>query len=161
LSDELLTNNEDQNRCFVDRYCTKPTHSNLSKDHFPTLLNEPAGRVATIVTAHIIDLVVHAWEDPSAEVAAVQAQIVEPFFHPSIRNPTSRIQTAMTNVLFHWLTSYPEDEQMDILRRLSSESVRLHHNDRQGISESHWTWGSVLERREGLSENPVHKLTHP
>jgi hypothetical protein len=37
-----------------DPYCTDPTHSMLSKDHFSNILNSCAGRVAATVLQYIV-----------------------------------------------------------------------------------------------------------
>ena len=38
-----------------------PTHSDIAKDHFDDMLNEPAGKVAQVVVRECVTRVVEAW----------------------------------------------------------------------------------------------------
>ncbi|KAG8878988.1 hypothetical protein FRB97_002036 [Tulasnella sp. 331] len=144
-SDRLISKDEDQQRCFKDPHCSDPTHSWLSKDHFRTLLNEPAGRVATEITAHTIEIVVNAWENQFVDVDLVAEEVLEPLFHPSLpylRNGEfTPIQITMMNTVIAWLESYPLHEQLDILDRLTLQSVLEHRNERSNdLHDKLWVW---------------------
>lgn len=47
---------------WTDPYCSDPTHSLLSKDHFSNILNEPAGQVASVILQYVAPRVIYAWE---------------------------------------------------------------------------------------------------
>lgn len=71
---------------WTDPYCTDPTHSLLSKDHFSNVLNEPAGQVATAILQYVAPRVVYAWDHPDVPVDEVLNDVVRVFHHPALRD---------------------------------------------------------------------------
>src|ERR1700760_1608601 len=69
-----------------DMYCSDPTHSMLSKDHFSNYLNEPAGLVASEVLKYVVPRVVHAWEHPGVPVDEILHDVLRVFHHPALRD---------------------------------------------------------------------------
>jgi hypothetical protein len=77
----------------------------LSKDHFGLILNEPAGRVASVIVENAVKLVVSAWDNSSMDTRSVTENILECLFHPAFGNPNSQIQKAMTEEFHQWFQS--------------------------------------------------------
>lgn len=77
-----VLNNADQFAVFNDPHADDPTHSFLAKDHFITILNEPAGKVAMVIVEHAVTAVVKAWGDESIQANEVVNTVLETFHHP-------------------------------------------------------------------------------
>ncbi|KAI5455097.1 hypothetical protein NCC49_002368 [Naganishia albida] len=126
-----IINSHDQLEVFNDPYASDPTHSFLSKDHFGLILNEPAGRVASVIVENAVKLVVSAWDNSSMDTRSVTENILDCLFHPAFANPNSQIQKAMTDEFHQWFQSLGSN-QREILNRLTENSVRNHRNKRIG-----------------------------
>ena len=94
--------------------------------------------------ARTLDLVIQAWEDSSIDPEEVARVVVRPIFHPSMKDPHSKIQREMMTVLVTWFHYKRDDEEQDeIIRRLGREEVRDHQNVRfDGMSEPEWHWAA-------------------
>lgn len=117
---------------WTDPFCTDPTHSLLSKDHFSNKLNTPAGEVASGIVAFAVPRILHAWEDPSFPVDRVLTDIIRAFHHPVLRDPNSDIQTAMFNAVAAWVERLP-DRGQGLNDTLSSEGVKAGRNHTGGV----------------------------
>ncbi|KAG8910285.1 hypothetical protein FRC01_006412 [Tulasnella sp. 417] len=124
-----VINNHDQFEVFNDPSCSDPTHSFLSKDHFNTILNEPAGNLAKIVVMYSVPLITAAWDNPSTNAQAVAEEILECLFHPDWHNRNSKIQVQIMTYMGKWMNSHGSGAQ-EVQRRLNKESVRNHQNIR-------------------------------
>ncbi|KAL5523319.1 hypothetical protein ACEPAF_1586 [Sanghuangporus sanghuang] len=124
-----VIDSHDQYEVFNDPGASDPTHSFLSKDHFNLILNEPAGKIATVIVAHATRLVVKAWSDSSANVRQTTQEILECLFHPDFHNPNSLIQREMMQKMNEWVQGLGHKQQT-VLSRLTKENVREHRNIR-------------------------------
>jgi hypothetical protein len=125
---EMVVNDDEQFRVWNDSNYDNPTHSQLSKDHFAAYLNEPAGKIATEVVAHVVPLVVKAWEDSSINVDDVTNEALQVFHHPNLAS--TPIQRKMRETMEKWLN---EVENRDvILKGLTSQGVRTGQNLKTG-----------------------------
>ncbi|KAI5298543.1 hypothetical protein KEM56_003967, partial [Ascosphaera pollenicola] len=125
-SSELLKKSEEQQyEPWKDPYCTDPTHSLLSKDHFSNVLNEPAGKVAAEIVKYVVPKILLAWEREQLDVKEVTEDCVHIMHHPSLRDPHSEAQKAMFDVVEDWAKSKPRGWINDIL---SADSVRAGKN---------------------------------
>jgi len=118
-----------------DLYCTDPTHSLLSKDHFSNVLNEPAGQVAAAILQYVAPRVVYGWDHPEVAVEQILNDVVRVFHHPAIRQPLEIHQT-MFRVVETWARALPNGG-VSMNRMLNSDSVRNGGNHKGGDSHGH------------------------
>lgn len=121
---------------WTDPYCTDPTHSLLSKDHFSNILNEPAGQIAAAILQYVSPRIIYAWEHPDVPVQQVLDDVVRVFHHPAIRDPHCEIHRKMFDVVHHWINTRP-DRGASLDNILSAESVRQGKNDRGESTAAH------------------------
>ena len=114
---------------WTDPYCTDPTHSLLSKDHFSNVLNGPAGAVASAILQYVSPRIVYAWQHPAVPVDQVLNDIVRVFHHPAIRDPHCELHRNMFDVVERWAHSQP-NRGADLNNILSSDGVRQGKNDK-------------------------------
>ncbi|KZT04457.1 Het-C-domain-containing protein [Laetiporus sulphureus 93-53] len=124
----------DQYEVFNNPNASDPTHSFLSKDHFNLILNEPAGNLGKIILEYTVPRIVKAWEDTSINVNQVTDDVLHCLFHPDFHDSDSPIQRQMVKYMQTWVQGL-ENDQAEIIRRLSKESVRNHKNIRIGSEE--------------------------
>lgn len=126
---EMVVQGEEQFRVWNDPNYDNPTHSQLSKDHFTAYLNEPAGKIAKEVVAHVVPLVVQAWEDPKIEIREVVNDALEVFHHPAIASTT--VQIKMRKTMVEWLNGLKNRDT--VIKCLSAEGVRNGHHLKTGV----------------------------
>ncbi|KAJ8474187.1 hypothetical protein ONZ45_g16038 [Pleurotus djamor] len=124
-----VIDNHDQYEVFNDPRASDPTHSFLSKDHFNLILNEPAGRIAKVIVAHTVNLVVKAWDENSINVRQVTEEVLQCLFHPDFHDSSSKIQREMLQCMRDWVNGLG-GKQHSILRRLDKNAVRNHESTR-------------------------------
>ncbi|EGX53664.1 hypothetical protein TWF173_008488 [Orbilia oligospora] len=115
-----------------DPFCTDPTHSLLSKDHFSNRLNEPAGLIAQAVVKYVVPRIVFAWENPNTPVTMVLDDVVRVFHHPACRDPRLELHTSMFKAVQDWVNRLP-DKGSRLNVWLSSEGVRTGKNHTDGV----------------------------
>ncbi|KAF3932328.1 hypothetical protein ABW19_dt0209576 [Dactylella cylindrospora] len=115
-----------------DPYCTDPTHSLLSKDHFSNRLNEPCGLIAAEVVKYVVPRIVFAWENPNTPVQMVLDDVVRVFHHPALRDRRLELHNNMFRVVEQWANAIPE-RRARLNVWLSSEGVRTGKNHTDGI----------------------------
>ncbi|KAK6363785.1 hypothetical protein TWF730_001198 [Orbilia blumenaviensis] len=115
-----------------DPYCTDPTHSLLSKDHFSNRLNEPAGLIAQAVVKYVVPRIVFAWENPNTPVQMVLEDVVRVFHHPACRDPSLELHTSMFKAVQDWVNKQP-DRGRRLNTLLNSEGVRTGKNHTDGV----------------------------
>ena len=156
---------------WTDAYCTNPTHSLLSKDHFANILNEPAGEVAAAVLQYVAPRVIYAWQHPDIPIEQITDDVLRAFHHPALRNSHLEIHNKMFEVVERWARNHPDLDQI-----LSSESVKNGKNLIGGTQEgahSHFhgmpqiptqnsvqnTFSSALNSQFGSVLKPFAKFT--
>ena len=113
--------------------CSDPTHSMLSKDHFSTYLNEPAGNVAAEILKFIVPRVLYAWEHPDVPVHQVMDDVERIFHHPAIREESNECHRNMFAAVKKWVDGRP-DKGRDLEAVLGSDAVRAGKNHKAGIN---------------------------
>lgn len=121
---------------WTDPYCTDPTHSLLSKDHFSNPLNEPAGQVAAAILRYVAPRIIYAWEQPSVPVEQVLDDVLTVFHHPAVRNHHNEVHREMFRAVEHWVHERP-DRGAGLDHLLSSESVKAGKNHEGGHAHDH------------------------
>ncbi|PWN43773.1 Het-C-domain-containing protein [Ceraceosorus guamensis] len=134
-----VVSGEDQTEVFDNPNASDPTHSQLSKDHFGLILNEPAGNLARIVVRFAVQAVVKGW-DSNDDATRIADECLAGMFHPNWFNPQRchPMQAEMMN----YMESWARDNAASI-RRLDVTNVRNHTNTRSGKAEAH-THGSGI-----------------
>ena len=136
---------------WTDPYCTDPTHSLLSKDHFANILNEPAGQVATMILQYVAPRVIYAWQHPDISIDQVTDDVLRAFHHPALRNNRLEIHNNMYQVVERWARGHPDCDRL-----LSSESVKTGKNLTGSVEESsnsHFHGGIPQLPTEGSVQN--------
>ncbi|KAH8599628.1 heterokaryon incompatibility protein Het-C-domain-containing protein [Bisporella sp. PMI_857] len=110
-----------------DPYCTNPTHSMLSKDHFSNKLNGVAGRVATTILQYTC---IYAWENPGVPIQEIMRDIVRVFHHPALRDEHLELHRNMFNTVKKWVEEQPDRNSLNHV--LSSASVKAGRNHAGG-----------------------------
>ncbi|BFZ61610.1 hypothetical protein YB2330_002682 [Saitoella coloradoensis] len=125
---EMVTNNDAQFKPWTDAYCSDPTHSMLSKDHFSTYLNEPAGRIAVQVVTNTVERITKAWSDTSIDAYRTVEDILQVFHHPGVGQVRGiEIREKMFNVIQQWVNALGNDKSV-VMEGLSKEGVRAGRN---------------------------------
>ncbi|KAI1185884.1 heterokaryon incompatibility Het-C [Nemania serpens] len=128
---------------WTNAYCTDPTHSLLSKDHFTNILNSCAGRVASTILQYVVPRVLYAWENPGVPVDEVVDDVIRAFHHPAIRDERVEIQREMFNTVRKWANEHPRRHELDHI--LGSESVRNGKNHTQAGQAGHSHGGGIFD----------------
>ncbi len=121
---------------WTDPYCTDPTHSLLSKDHFANVLNEVAGQVAAVTLQYVAPRVIYAWSHPDVPLQQVMDDIARVFHHPAIQDPHCQLHRDMFDRVRRWADSQP-GRGASLNKMLGSESVRRGGNLREDGSHGH------------------------
>jgi len=121
---------------WTDPYCTDPTHSLLSKDHFSNILNEPAGQVATAILQYVAPRVIYAWDHPDVPVDQVLNDVIRIFHHPALRDSACEVHRSMFDVVKRWVDGRA-DRGRSLNDILSSDSVRAGRNHSGGDNHTH------------------------
>ncbi|KAI1195267.1 heterokaryon incompatibility Het-C [Nemania serpens] len=128
---------------WTNAFCTDPTHSLLSKDHFTNILNSCAGRVASTILQYVVPRVLYAWENPGVPVDEVVDDVIRAFHHPAIRDERVEIQREMFNTVRKWANEHPRRHELDHI--LGSESVRNGKNHTQSGQAGHSHGGGIFD----------------
>ena len=120
---------------WTDPFCTDPTHSLLSKDHFANILNEPAGHVAAAIVRYVAPRVLYAWDHPGVSETEVTNDCLRVFHHPAIRDMHNEAHRTMFEAVQGWLHANP-NRPATINDVLSSQGVREGKNT-GGVSHTH------------------------
>jgi hypothetical protein len=136
-SEVIASSREKQHIVFNDDYCTDPTHSMLSKDHFSNVLNEPAGRVASAVLSWAVPQIVQCW-DGEADAEEVIDRIIDGVFHhPAVPQGrvrgSERCRSIMFKTVEEWWRNQPDQD--DLRRKLSREGVQRGENHKPGVHD--------------------------
>lgn len=101
-----------------------PSHSDLSKDHFSNVLNQPAGLVATVTTNWTTQQVVKCWDDPNLDEKRCIDEILSILHHPAFPKNKTIIQQYMFDTVELWWNANPTEEKERLRSRLTRDSVQ-------------------------------------
>jgi hypothetical protein len=136
-SEVIASSREKQHIVFNDDYCTDPTHSMLSKDHFSNVLNEPAGRVASAVLSWAVPQIVQCW-DGEADAEEVIDRIIDGVFHhPAVPQGRVRGSEECRSIMFRTVEKWWRDQpdQNDLRQKLSRRGVQNGENHKPGVQD--------------------------
>ena len=111
-----------------------PSHSDLSKDHFGNVLNQPAGLVATVTTNWATQQIVKCWDDADIDAELVIDKILSVLHHPSFPDNKTPIQEYMFDTVKAWWETTPADEKSRIRGKLTKESVRERQHEDHNLT---------------------------
>ncbi|KAF4975632.1 hypothetical protein FZEAL_7623 [Fusarium zealandicum] len=120
---------------YQDGHGSDPSHSDISKDHFSNVLNQPAGLVSTVTTNWTTQQVVKCWDDPAKDEEEAIREILTILHHPAFpgRNKTP-IQTHMFNAVQEWWDHNTPEEKNKIRGMLTKESVRSRQHENHTLT---------------------------
>ncbi|KAI0904192.1 heterokaryon incompatibility Het-C [Ustulina deusta] len=110
-----------------------PSHSDLSKDHFSNVLNQPAGLVATVTTNWATQQVVKCWDDPTLDANEAIDQILTVLHHPAFSKRKTIIQQYMFDEVKKWWQGTSADEKDRLRRQLTRESVEERGHEKHDL----------------------------
>ncbi|KAH8738405.1 heterokaryon incompatibility Het-C [Ilyonectria robusta] len=116
---------------YLDGDGSDPSHSDLSKDHFNNVLNQPAGLVATVTTNWTTQQVVRCYDDSFRDEEETIDEILSILHHPAFpgRSKTP-VQKYMFEAVRGWWEHNSAEEQAKIRGKLTRDSVRARaHED--------------------------------
>lgn len=145
-SEVIASSREKQHIVFSDDYCTDPTHSMLSKDHFSNVLNEPAGRVASAVLSWAVPQIVQCWDGENDPEETISRIIDGVFHHPACRQGHVRGSEQCRSIMFQtvekWWRAQPDQD--DLRRKLSRRGVQNGENHKPGMHDKGHGCGKPL-----------------
>lgn len=106
-----------------------PSHSDLSKDHFSNVLNQPAGLVATVTTNWTVQQVVKCWDDPKLDADKTINEILAILHHPAFPEHKAPIQQYMFDAVERWWTANPPEDQSSIRSKLTKDAVQQRQHE--------------------------------
>ncbi|KAM6529234.1 hypothetical protein FALCPG4_007381 [Fusarium falciforme] len=120
---------------YEDGDASDPSHSDISKDHFSNVLNQPAGLVSTVTTNWTTQQVVKCWDDPFRDEEEAIRQILTILHHPAFpgRKKTP-IQKYMFNAVEEWWHRNTAEEKNKLRGMLTKESVRGRQHENHSLT---------------------------
>lgn len=119
----------DSAHVYLDGTASDPSHSDLSKDHFSNILNQPGGLIATITTNWTTQAVVKCWDDPNLDADAIIDEILTVLHHPAFPEKKTPIQEYMFEAVRLWWRARPAEEQDRIRAKLTKEAVQSRQHE--------------------------------
>ncbi|KAF3765356.1 heterokaryon incompatibility Het-C [Cryphonectria parasitica EP155] len=119
----------DSAQVYLDGTASDPSHSDLSKDHFSNVLNQPAGLVATITTNWTVQQVVRCWDDSKLDADRCIDEILTVLHHPAFPREKTPIQQYMFTAIDKWWNANPPEEKDRIRAKLTKESVQQRQHE--------------------------------
>lgn len=120
---------------YEDGDASDPSHSDISKDHFSNVLNQPAGLVSTVTTNWTTQQVVKCWDDTFRDEEETIRQILSILHHPAFpgRKKTP-IQKYMFNAVEEWWHHNTAEEKSKIRGMLTKDSVRARQHENHSLT---------------------------
>lgn len=119
----------DSAQVYQDGAASDPSHSDLSKDHFSNVLNQPAGLVATITTNWTTQQVVRCWDDSSLDAQSVIDEILTVLHHPAFPPTKTPVQEYMSHVVKTWWEYHSPEEKESLRGKLTKEAVQQRQHE--------------------------------
>lgn len=119
----------DSAQVYIDANASDPSHSDLSKDHFSNILNQPAGLVAAVTTNWTTQQVVKCWDDSSRDADACIDEVLAILHHPAFPEHKTTIQIYMSDVVTSWWNANPADEKERLRAKLTKEAVQQRQHE--------------------------------
>ncbi|KAK0513269.1 hypothetical protein JMJ35_004255 [Cladonia borealis] len=144
---------------------TNPSHSQISKDHFDSVLNIPAAQVAALVTAIATSEVISCWNDPSIDANQAIANILKALHHPfyiDFNNP-NKLQKSMFDIVTRWWDDKSPDQQNTLRDLLKKSTIESGRNKFLILNPEEWhnqrTFGKRPEEEKSLVDSLIDNIT--
>ena len=133
---------------------SNPSHSDIAKDHFSNLLNQPAGLVATVITNWTTRMVVRCWDERNLKADEMIDYILTILHHPAFARNKNEPQTYMFQAVETWWNAHDESQRATMRVKLSKQSAQKyfeHHDhtiqasDFRGPNKRRYQHGFVFE----------------
>ncbi|KAM0235888.1 hypothetical protein ACHAP5_009581 [Fusarium lateritium] len=134
---------------YLDGDGSDPSHSDISKDHFSNVLNQPAGLVSTVTTNWTTQQVVKCWDDKFRDEEDTIRQILTILHHPAFPRHKTPVQKYMFNAVEEWWHHNSESEKSTIRGMLTKESVRNRQHENHTL-----TLKDLEGKRKGVASFP-------
>ncbi|KFY96550.1 hypothetical protein V498_02612, partial [Pseudogymnoascus sp. VKM F-4517 (FW-2822)] len=141
-SSEIINSSKaQQHNVFEDDESTDPTHSMLSKDHFSSILNEPAGKISSAVLKWVVPQLIACWDDEREDVDRTCTRIIEGVLHhPALRHEgqdgAADGRRQMFGIVEEWWSSKGSAEQRELRGKLSRRGVQSGENHKEGVVDT-------------------------
>ncbi|OAA62667.1 nima-interacting protein [Niveomyces insectorum RCEF 264] len=141
-SSEIIQSSKDEQLVvFNDDYCSDPTHSMLSKDHFSNILNEIAGRTAGKVVAWVVPQLMEAWDNDNVDIPRTLNRIVYGVLHhPAQRHLGEDGARDGRGIMFssveEWWRNMPDEQRDEYREKLSRDGVERGDNHKEGVYDT-------------------------
>lgn len=132
-----------------DSDASDPSHSDLSKDHFSSVLNPPAGLIATITTNWSTQQIVRCWDDPDSHAEDTIREILTILHHPAFPRKKTDIQDYMFKAVEAWWSELSDQEKADLRSRLAKNSVKA-----RGHEDHKLTTQDIIGKKKGPGQFP-------
>ncbi|ORY56566.1 heterokaryon incompatibility Het-C [Pseudomassariella vexata] len=126
-----------------------PSHSDLSKDHFSNVLNQPAGLVATVTTNWTTQQIVKCWDNPKLNANKTIDEILTILHHPAFVEKKTPIQQYMFETIEKWWRDNLPDEQQRLRSKLTKGSVQARGHENHKL-----TLKDIEGKHKGMAEFP-------
>ncbi|KAM0343780.1 hypothetical protein ACHAPU_008208 [Fusarium lateritium] len=134
---------------YLDGDGSDPSHSDISKDHFSNVLNQPAGLVSTVTTNWTTQQVVKCWDDRFRDEEEAIRQILTIMHHPTFPRHKTSVQKYMFTAVQEWWEHNSDAEKDTIRGMLTKESVRNRQHENHTL-----TLKDLEGKRKGAAEFP-------
>ncbi|KAF5547582.1 hypothetical protein FPHYL_10171 [Fusarium phyllophilum] len=134
---------------YLDGDGSDPSHSDISKDHFSNVLNQPAGLVSSVTTNWTTQQVVKCWDDPFRNEEETIRQILTIMHHPAFPRHKTPIQKYMFTAVKEWWNHNTASEKETIRGMLTKESVRNRQHENHTL-----TLKDLEGKRKGVADFP-------
>ncbi|KAG5661783.1 hypothetical protein KAF25_004022 [Fusarium avenaceum] len=134
---------------YLDGDGSDPSHSDISKDHFSNVLNQPAGLVSTVTTNWTTQQVVKCWDDKFRDEEDTIRQILTIMHHPAFPRHKTPIQKYMFDAVEEWWHHNSDSEKSTIRGMLTKESVRNRQHENHTL-----TLKDLEGKRKGVASFP-------
>jgi hypothetical protein len=129
-----------------------PTHSMLSKDHYTSIYNEPAGKLASISTKFVGDLWTVAVDNENYDINDICDMVITAvFYHPAQRYNDVPGKSGRQEIflgLEKWWMEQSNERKLLIKTVTTIEGVRRHQHNQSMVKE------------RGFKYEPLHSRAH-
>jgi len=87
---------------------SNPSHSDIAKDHFSNVLNQPAGLVATVITNWTTRMVVRCWDEKQQDADDMINHILSILHHPAFAREKNDPQRYMFSAVETWWNTHSD-----------------------------------------------------
>jgi hypothetical protein len=107
---------------------SNPSHSDIAKDHFSNVLNQPAGLVATVITNWTTRMVVRCWDEKDQDADDMINHILTILHHPAFAQKKNDPQEYMFLAVKTWWNAHSDQQRADLRNKLSKHSAKDYYD---------------------------------